>query len=80
VNHRIFERKLRSRGYPPGARSLECRFYTSLFYSPLHYIYIYIYIYIWSGERVLLRVCVCVCAYNNAHIYIIICSMALDCV
>ena len=26
MNHRIFERKLRSRGHPPGARSLECRF------------------------------------------------------
>ena len=28
MNHRIFERKLRSRGYPPGARSLECRSFT----------------------------------------------------
>jgi hypothetical protein len=28
VNHRIFERMLRSRGHPPRARSLECRSYS----------------------------------------------------
>ena len=28
MNHRIFERMLRSRGHPPRARSLECRSYS----------------------------------------------------